>query len=73
MKKANGLEIKYFVEDTMNDEGNRVFTSLEEVKDYLDELKDCEDEDYIEENVNVYSLENAVSMTVKADFRLEVK
>lgn len=67
-------DIKFFVEDTYEDENNRVFTSKKEVIDYLKELNDnSSDEEYSDDNVKVYSLENAVELTVKTTVELEAK
>lgn len=67
-------DIKFFVEDTYEDENNRVFTSKKEVIDYLKELNDnASDEEYSDDNVKVYSLENAVELTVKTTIELEAK
>ena len=64
---------KYFVEDSNEECNNRVFDTLEEVKEYIDEVKSDEGSDYVEENISVYELTNAVAMSVKTGITLEAK
>jgi len=75
IKKTFAEETKYFVEDTYEEENNRVFDSLDEIKVYLQEVANDNDDfkDYLDENINIYELKNAVSMKAKMEIKLENK
>ena len=74
MIKANKQVVeKYFIEDIYEGQNNRVFDSLGDVEDYVKELRDEENSSYIEENINIYSLENATPMKIESEVRLIAK